>query len=104
MTTFSIILTVKSEVLSEGLSANCFEASAHKISETLSVVIEISRSEALICAVKERKQFFLLNHVSDRFPLFFGRVNAGRVVCTRVQDHHRVRRSGTQVFDEAIEV
>ncbi len=62
-------------------------------------------SESLVGKVDQGKQSLLLNDLSDLVPLFFGRVNAGRVVAASMQHHHITGASlGLQVFDQAIEV
>lgn len=97
-------LTVESHDLGEGLSNDHFESLAHEVSETLTVLVEVTGDEALVGSVEEWIELVLLAYIGDLLPLLKRWVDACWIVCTRVKKDAGAWGRVLQVLDHAVEV
>lgn len=77
---------VEAHILSERLGKSDLMAILDKQTNSVGVAVSRTRSEALVRHIEEGEEFLLLDNLGDGGPLFGGRINPGRVVCTRVQE------------------
>jgi DNA-binding IclR family transcriptional regulator len=82
-------LTIESHNLSERLSDDHLEALVEEVSETVSICIEESGSEALVGSVEEGEKLLLLTDIGDLSPLFLSGVNSSGVMGASVEEHNR---------------
>jgi hypothetical protein len=81
----SSTFSIESHDLSERLGNNHLEALVEEVSETVSISVEESRSEALVGSVEEGEKVVLGTDISDHSPLFLSGINTSRVVGTSVE-------------------
>lgn len=60
-----VLLTIKTEVLSEGLAAQEFEASRDEVSNCPGILLQVSRGKPLVRRVEQREQLPLLEHIQQ---------------------------------------
>ena len=59
--------------------------------------------KALVCHVDERHQLALNDHIGNRPPLIFRRIDPGRIVAARVQQHEVAGRHLRQCFQHRVD-
>jgi hypothetical protein len=97
-------LSVKTEILGETLGNNELEALVNKVSDSPSILDEITGGKALVSSIEEGEVVLLLHDRSDLGPLILGRVDTSRVVCTCVKDEDRALGSGLQSLLETFKI
>jgi hypothetical protein len=81
-----------------------WHALLHKLPDGRGILVQIATCKALVRAIEEGIVCALSHHRGNFIPLLRSRVDAGRVVRTRVQKEHRARGSTPQGGQEAREI
>mmetsp|Transcript_24662 Transcript_24662/g.76803 ORF Transcript_24662/g.76803 Transcript_24662/m.76803 type:complete len:303 (-) Transcript_24662:39-947(-) len=97
-------LTVKPEVLREGLAHEHLEAHGEEEPDRESILVEAARSVALVRAVHQRRELLLLHEIRDLLPLVLGGVDARGVVRAGVEEDHGTRCGALQRGHHALKV
>ena len=100
----SSTFSIESHNLSERLGNNHLEALVEEVSETVSISVEESRSEALVGSVEEGEKVVLGTDVSDHSPLFLSGINTSRVVGTSVEEDNRSRLGVSEILKHSVDV
>lgn len=100
----SSTFSIESHNLSERLGNNHLEALVEEVSETVSISVEESRSEALVGSVEEGEKVVLGTDISDHSPLFLSGINTSRVVGTSVEEDDRSRLGLGEIFKHSSDV
>mmetsp|Transcript_3057 Transcript_3057/g.4555 ORF Transcript_3057/g.4555 Transcript_3057/m.4555 type:complete len:236 (+) Transcript_3057:354-1061(+) len=96
--------SVKSKVLSVGLSNYHLEALSNEVSDSLRISFEISSSKSLICRIEEWEMVSLSDNTCDCFPLFKSWVNTSWIVCASMEEDYRALWSFLEVIEHSLEV
>mmetsp|Transcript_113311 Transcript_113311/g.321258 ORF Transcript_113311/g.321258 Transcript_113311/m.321258 type:complete len:321 (+) Transcript_113311:413-1375(+) len=97
-------LTVQAQVLGKGLAQEHLEAHPLEVAEGPRVLIQVTRRVALIRAVHQGDESPFLHEGGNLSPLRLARVDARRVVCAGMEEHHGARRRAAQGRHHALEV
>lgn len=97
-------LAVQAKILRKRLRNAQLEALGDKVLDGPRVAREVARREALVRAVEEGEVVALAHGGGDLLPLVLGRVYAGGVVGTGVQQHDGAARGGADGGEHAIDV
>lgn len=76
----------------------------HEVSHCERVLVCATASKTLICHVEERIMFFLFHHIADLLPLILCRIDAGRIVCTGVEEDNAGFRCGLEIRYHSIKI
>lgn len=95
---------VRYHVLGKTLSKTELMAFGLEVSDSEGIFLGIAASKALVCHIEEWVMVLLLYYVADLPPLRFCGVDAGRVVCARVQQNDTAFGCILQIFYHAIKV
>jgi len=80
-------LTIKTHDLGKRLSNDHLETIIKEVSKTVTILVETTTGESLVCSVKEWEKLVLLANFGNLVPLLFGWVNTSRVVSTGVEEY-----------------
>lgn len=97
-------LTVEAHDFGKRLSDDHLKASVKEVTQTNTVLVEVTGDKALISSVEEGIEAVLFANAGDFFPLSESRVDAGGVVGASVQEDGRAGSGVLQVRNHAIEV
>ena len=97
-------LTIKTEVLCERLEKDDVVGVLLEEAERVGITFEVTRCEALVCAVKSTEEVLGLDDIKDVLPLGISWVNTSWVVGTHMEHHERVVLGSLDVSHHAIVV
>lgn len=97
-------LTVETHSLGEGLANDHLEALVHEVSKTVGVFVEATGGESLVGGIEEGEERVLGANFGDSVPLFFSRVNTGRVMGTSVEQDSRSSLGFTEIFNHTFDI
>ena len=97
-------LAVQAHVLREGLCERDLMSVFNKDSDRLRITFTIARGEALVRHVEEGEVILRLHDFGNFAPLLRRRIDASRIVRTRVQQEHASVRGVLDVFDHPFEI
>ena len=97
-------LTIETHNLGERLGNDHIEALGEEETETVCILVEAARGEALVCGIKEWVELSALADISNLLPLSLSGVDAGRVVSAGVQKHARAGLSSVEISDHASDI
>ena len=72
--------------------------------DRVGILVSVTTGKPLVGHVEEREVLLLLDDVADLFPLFWSRIDTGRIVSTGMEKDHALFRGCLQVCDHAIKV
>jgi len=97
-------LSVESHNLCERLGNNHFKSFVQEVSQSNSILVEVSRDKALVSSVEERIEIVLLADSGNHFPLFQSWINTSWVVSASVEEDARSWGSVLEILDHSLEV
>jgi len=100
----STSFTIETHDLSERLSDAHLETLVKEISESFSILIQVSSDESLIGSVKEWVESSFLAYLSNDLPLVHGWVDTGWVVSTSVEQNCGSISGILEIFNHTLEI
>jgi len=97
-------LTVETEVLGEGLAEDHLEAHVSEETDSVRVLLERTRGEALVSRVEPGEETLALHDLCDLAPLLLGRIDTGGVVGASMEKDDSALGSSLEVGEHAVDV
>ena len=84
-------LAVETHIFRKALRESHLVALFNEVAEGKGIASSVTGGEALVSHIEEGEEAFLLDNCGDLFPLLLSWVDAGRVVCARMEKDNTTR-------------